>query len=97
MDEKFKFAESVEIEKRSREVQLLVNIVEPDPEYQPFFLSDDSNFYDVSGKDGSEIEADVRHYFKGDLPGKLGMPLWQFIDLVKQRYPGWPDDWPLEH
>lgn len=97
MDDKFQIAESVEIEKRSREVQLLVNIVEPDPEYQPFFISDESSLYDVSGKDESEIEADIKHYFKGDLPGNFGMPIWQFIDLIKQRYPGWPDNWPPEH
>lgn len=97
MDEKFQLAGFVEIEKRRREVQLLVNIVEPDPEYQPLFISDESSLYDVTGKDVSEIDADIRHYFKGDLPGKLGIPLWQLIDLIKQRYPGWPDDWPPEH
>ncbi|MBZ9610080.1 hypothetical protein [Rheinheimera maricola] len=72
-------------------MQLLVNIVEPDPENQPFFISNESSLYDVSGKDESEIEieADIKHYFEGDFPRKLGMPIWQFIDLINQRYPSW--------
>jgi hypothetical protein len=35
-------AESDEIEKREREVQLIKNIVEPDPEYQALFISDEN-------------------------------------------------------
>ena len=90
-------AESEEIESREREVQLIKNIVEPDPEYQPFFLSDESCFLDISGKSTQEIEDRLRFYFKGELPAPLNTPIWQFIEVVKRRYPGWPDDWPPEH
>lgn len=31
-------SETIEIDKRKRELQIILNIVEPDPEYQPFFF-----------------------------------------------------------
>jgi len=97
MTKKIEFAESQETEKRDREVRLIINIVEPDPEYQPMFISDEACFYDITGKNEKEIEENLRFYFKGELPAELSTPIWQFIEIVKQRYPGWPDDWPPEH
>jgi hypothetical protein len=90
-------AESEETGKREREVQLLMNVVEPDPEYQAFFISDEACFYDICGQDEKEIEERLSFYFKGELPAPLKTPIWRFIEIVKQRYPGWPDEWPLEH
>jgi hypothetical protein len=90
-------AESKETEKRKREVQLIMNVVEPDPEYQAMFISDEACFYDISGQDEKDIEERLRFYFKGDLPAPLSTPVWQFIEIVKQRYPGWPDEWPRGH
>ncbi len=90
-------SETQEIDKRKRELQIILNIVEPDPEYQPFFISDEACFYDISGKHEKEIEENLRYYFKGDLPAPLKTPIWQFIEIVKQRYNGWPDDWPPEN
>lgn len=95
MSKQIEFSESVEIEKRVREVQLILNVVEPDPEYKAAFISDEACFYDITGKDEEEIESNLRFYFKGELPAGLKTPIWQFIDIVKQRYPGWPDNWPL--
>ena len=92
-----KIAESEEIEKRKREVQLIMNVIEPDPEYQSFFISDKSIIYDLSGQDEKEIEERLKFYFKGELPAPLSTPVWQFIEIVKQRYPGWPDEWPPKH
>ncbi len=90
-------AESEETEKRKREVQLIINIVEPDPEYQPFFISDEACFFDISSQHEKEIEDKLKFYFKGELPASLTTPIWQFIEIVKQCYPGWPDNWPPEH
>lgn len=97
MSKNIEFVESEEIDKREREVQLIINIVEPDPEYQPSFISDEACFYDITGKDEKEIEESLRFYFKGDLPASLSTPVWQFIEQVKLRYPSWPDEWPSEN
>ena len=94
---KIEIAESDETEKRKREVQLVMNIIEPDPEYQSFFVSDDATLYDISGQDEEVIEERLKFYFKGELPAPLKTRVWQFIEIVKQRYPGWPDEWPPEH
>ncbi len=45
----------------------------------------------------AEIEDRLKFYFKGELPAPLSTSIWQFIEIVKQRYPGWPDEWPPEH
>ena len=97
MTKKFEPADTNETDKREREVQLLVNLIEPDPEYQPYFISDLASLYDITAQMPEEMEAKIRFYFKGDLPASLTTPIWQFVDLVKQRYPGWPDEWPPEH
>ena len=46
MSKKIKFAETTEIAKRDREVHLILNVVEPDPDYQPVFISDEATFFD---------------------------------------------------
>ena len=97
MSKKIELAESEEIEKREREVQLIINIVQPDPEYQPVFISDEACFFDISGDSETEIESRLRFYFKGELPASLITPVWQFIEVVKIQYPGWPENWPPEH
>ena len=91
---KMEFAKSTETEKRKREIQLIINLVEPDPEYQPLFISDEANLFDVLGQDEEEVEEKLRFYFKGDLPAPIGAVLWKFVDSVKSKYPKWPDEWP---
>ena len=97
MDKTIESCETIEVDKRSREIRLILNIVEPDPEYQPIFLSDKASFFDISGIDEAEIESRLRFYFKGDLPAPLGTLLWHFVEIVKTQYPGWPDDWPPDN
>lgn len=93
----FELGETAEVDKRPREIQLLINLVEPDPEYQPSFFSDSATLYDITAQMPEDIEAKLRFYFKGDLPAKLHTPLWQYVDIIKRRYVGWPDEWPPEH
>ena len=45
------------VDNRKREIQLLINIVEPDPEYQPSFISDEATFLDITAMDSLEIES----------------------------------------
>lgn len=83
-----------EIDQRKREIQLLINIVQPDPEYQPTFISDAASFLDISGLSNIEVESKLEFYFKGELPAPLNTLLWVFVDMVKSKYPSWPEDWP---
>lgn len=93
----FEDADSHETEKRKREVQLLINVIEPDPEYQPIFISDLASFYDVTAQDDNITRSRLEFYLKGELPWSLGTPIWRFVDLIKARYPGWPEEWPAEN
>ena len=54
-DKKFEQAPSSETEARRREVQLLINVAEPDPEYQPFILTDEASLLDAVATDSAEI------------------------------------------
>jgi hypothetical protein len=46
-DKQIELARSIETEARKREVQLLINISEPDPQYQPLILTDEASILDV--------------------------------------------------
>ena len=87
-----KLADSEEVESREREIQLLFNIIEPDPDLQPVFASDEASIMDCTGEDEKLILARLEFYFKFDCHFALSMPMWT-VDELRQRIPGWPDDW----
>ena len=96
-DIKIENCDAYETQKREREIQLLINVIEPDPEYQPIFISDEATFLDVTGKKKELIESRLEFYLKSELPASLNTPLWKFVDILKIKYSGWPEEWPLEN
>lgn len=86
------FAPTSETDRRQREVQLLINIAEPDPELQPFFLSDEASLYDAVGTAPEDIERRFSAYFGERLPVSLGLPVYQLVDAIRGIRPEWPDD-----
>jgi len=85
-------APSTETLARGREVQLLINIAEPDPEFQPFALTDEASLLDAVCTPPTEIARRLDAYFRGNLELNLALPLWRLVDAVKRLRPGWPDD-----
>lgn len=90
-------APQTETERRAREVQILVNIIEPDPELQPFLLTDEASPLEVSGTEPEVIRGRLEFYFRRPLPVPLTTPLWQLVDALRDAFPGWPDEWSSEH
>ena len=88
----FELAPSTETLARSREVQLLINIAEPDPEFQPGVLTDEASLLDAVSTRPSEITRRLAAYFRSDLELDLALPLWRLVDTVRRLRPGWPDD-----
>jgi hypothetical protein len=85
-------AQSTETAARGREVQLIINIAEPDPEFQPFVLTDDASLLDAVPTPPIEISRRLEAYFRADLELNLALPLWRLVDVIKRLRPGWPDD-----
>ncbi len=85
-------ASQLETELRRREIQLLINIAEPDPEYQPLLLTDEASIFSAVGTDKSAIKKRMSCYFGEGLELPLHLPLWQLVDRVRQLRPGWPED-----
>ncbi|HYP75581.1 MAG TPA: hypothetical protein VER12_06500 [Polyangiaceae bacterium] len=85
-------ASSTETTARGREVQLIINIAEPDPEFQPFALTDEASLLDAVPTPVSEISRRLDAYFRADLGLDLAIPLWRLVDRIKRLRPGWPDD-----
>jgi len=85
-------APSTETVARGREVQLLINIAEPDPELQPFALTDEASLLDAVPTSADDMHRRFDAYFKADLELDLGLPLWRLVDKIKRLRPGWPDD-----
>jgi len=89
---KVELARSTETDARHREVQLLVNIAEPDPDYQPVILTDEASLLDAVPTRREEIVRRLGAYFRADLELDLRLPLWQLVDVIKRLRPEWPDD-----
>jgi len=89
---KIEQAPSIEIHARDREVRLLINIVEPDPEYQPFILTDEASLFDAVATSEDDIRQRLATHFRADLELDLRMPIWRVVDTIKRLRPGWPDD-----
>jgi len=83
---------SIETEARKREVQLLINVAEPDPEYQPFILTDEASLLDAVATEPGEISRRLNTYFGADLGLDLGTPVWRLVDRIRQLRPDWPDE-----
>lgn len=94
---KIESCDTYETQKREREIQLLINIIEPDPEYQPTFISDEATFLDITAQNDKITKSRLEFYFKGELPAPLHTPLWKFVDLIKTHFSGWPEEWPIEN
>lgn len=91
-ERKIEVAPSVETESRRREVQLLINIAEPDPEYQPFIVTDEASLLDAVAPEPEEISRRLDAYFGASLGLDLRAPIWRLVDAIKRLRPGWPDD-----
>jgi hypothetical protein len=96
---KFELASQDETERRQREVQLLINVAEPDPEYQAFLLTDEASLLDAVPGTPELIQRRLDFYFGGPLDIPLRTPLWKYVDEVKARRTGWPSDeeWDASH
>jgi len=77
---------------RRFEIQLLINVVEPDPAYQPFLMTDEASFLDAVGCEPEEIQRRLDRYFGVPLGLSLTLPVWSYVDEVKRLRPGWPDE-----
>jgi hypothetical protein len=91
-DRSVELASSNETIARGREVQLIINIAEPDPEFQPVALTDEASLLDAVPTPPAEIARRLDAYFRGDLELDLALPLWRLVDAIKRLRPGWPDD-----
>lgn len=89
---KIEIASSVETEARRREIQLLINIAEPDPQYQPFILTDEASILDAISTEPTAIAHRFDTYFDMEMKLDLSLPLWRLVDRIKQLLPQWPDD-----
>ena len=91
-DRTVELAPSNETVARGREVQLIINIAEPDPEFQPGVLTDEASLLDAVPTSPAEIARRLDAYFRADLKLDLTLPLWRLVDTIKRLRPGWPDD-----
>lgn len=91
-DHKLELASTERTEARQREVQLLINIAEPDPEYQPILITDEASLLDCVATEPEEIKRRLVAYFRSDLDLDLREPIWRLVDSIKNLLPGWPEE-----
>ena len=76
---------------REREIQLIINIVEPDPEYQGPLVTDEATLLDAVGVDEATMAQRLKQHFGADFDLSLRLPLWKLVDAIKTLHPDWPD------
>ncbi len=86
------FGSNEKLKGRDRELRTLINILEPDPEYQPFFLADDATVFEITWESEGEIIRRLKCYFGGGFDVPVHLPLWEFIDKIRGQFPEWPED-----
>ena len=91
-DKKIEVAPSSKTESWHREVQLPINIAEPDPRYQPVILTDEASLLDAVGTAAEEITNRLNAYFGVSLALDISLPVWRLVDEIKRLRPGWPDE-----
>jgi hypothetical protein len=73
----------------------LINIAEPDPQYQPLILTDEASLLDVSTASEDDLLARFRVYFGDEInQDLLRLPIWRLVDRIRTLRPGWPEDDP---
>ena len=83
-------ADHTQTDAREREIQLIINIVEPDPEYQDPLVTDEATLLDAVGVDEATMTRRLKEHFGSDFDLSLRLPLWKLVDAIKTRRPGWP-------
>ena len=83
------FAPGAETEKRSRAVTALLNVLEPDPEYQPAFISDEASVLDCLAEEEEELRNRLERYFGAAVTHDLRQPVWRLADQLQVSFPDW--------
>jgi len=91
--DQFSVAPQDRINDRRRIVQLIINIVEPDPDLQPLLLTDEASLFEVSQVSPGRMQRLLESYFGCAVPIDLRQPIWKVDDALKELFPGWPDGW----
>ena len=89
---KLRAADDTRTEAYAREIQLLINVIEPDPRWQPMFVSDLASLLDCLGNEEDEIRRRLAFYFGSDPGIDLRQPAWRVVDRLKSTFPEWPYD-----
>ena len=89
---KLELADQTQTDARRREIQLLINLVEPDPLYQPMILTDEAKLFDAVGTDEETMRRRLVSYFGDAIELNVRLPLWRLVDDIKRQRPSWPED-----
>jgi Family of unknown function (DUF6188) len=80
-----------ELFRRSREISTLINILQPDPEFQPIIFANEPKITEVLGKSEEELNKRLEVYFGKELKLSAAQPLHRLLAQIKEALPDWPD------
>jgi len=87
---RWQLAGDEQVRRRARAISALVAILEPDPEYRPWFLSDEASAFECCLESEEEMRRRLASRF-GVAAGVLALhqPLWALADDLEARFPRW--------
>jgi hypothetical protein len=77
-------ADHTQTDARVHQIQLLIAIVEPDPEYQNPLVTDEATLLNAVGVDEATMLQRLKEHFGADFDLSLRMPLWKLVDAIKK-------------
>ena len=84
MSDNYELESQTESLKRKREIDTLVQIIEREPRYRPWFISDRASLLDIFGDSQQEIKDKLEAYFGNKLEISLDQPIWKLVDELKR-------------
>ncbi|TNC80855.1 MAG: hypothetical protein C9356_12075 [Oleiphilus sp.] len=88
---------AMESSQRQREINILVNVIQPDPFLQPAFIADSTTLLDLTQFSVDRVCYLIVNYLREPVHLDLSQPIWQVVDNLKRQFPGWPDRTAIDH
>lgn len=88
---------SAEVDRRETEIRILLNVIQPNPAWQPLLTTDETTLDDMTDLNPALVQARLEFYFGIPLPVPVSVRLWEFVDAIKVIMPTWPGNEPAIH
>lgn len=89
--------DTTRVDLRAEAIRILINVIQPNPVWQPLFVTDEATLDCITDLDPALVRARLEFYFGIPLPVPVSARLWELVDAMKVIMPTWPESEPAVH